>query len=125
VILPDFDVLQDEIDAVTRSIEKLSECLHPTPKENRETKKLPTKAERRADEKQRRSMQKAQRLAPRCIICMGLPGSGKSTFANTLAKLLPPENSWLVINQDRLGRKKLRETRGKLQKGPSDDTGSM
>ena len=53
----------------------------------------------------------------RCIICMGLPGSGKSTFANALPKSFPPENSWLVINQDRLGRKECEMLAGGCKRG--------
>mmetsp|Transcript_20426 Transcript_20426/g.47902 ORF Transcript_20426/g.47902 Transcript_20426/m.47902 type:complete len:159 (-) Transcript_20426:314-790(-) len=38
-----------------------------------------------------------RRNVPRCIVCMGLPGSGKSTFANSLAASFPHKTGgWLV-----------------------------
>lgn len=69
-------------------------------------------------ERQRLALKtRARRRAPRCIILMGLPGSGKSTFSSCLQETLT-ENSkefWTIINQDRLGRKaceKLAGSRG-------------
>jgi atypical dual specificity phosphatase len=95
-----------------KSIESLAAPMLPALKENPETKNHPTKVDGLAEEEQRKAEQRAQRKAPRCIICMGLPGSGKSTFAYHLAKSFPPENSWLVLNQDRLGKRECERLAG-------------
>ena len=41
---------------------------------------------------------------PHYVMLMGLPGSGKSTFANALTASAPSE--WTIVNQDRMGKKK-------------------
>jgi len=105
-IFPESGALRDKPEAVIKqSIKSSTVPMLPAPTEDSETKNHPTRAEGLAEEEQRKAVQRAQRKAPRCIICMGLPGSGKSTFANHLAKSFPPENSWLVLNQDRLGKR--------------------
>lgn len=53
-----------------------------------------------------------RRKVPRCIVCMGLPGSGKSTFVGRLTASFPRKTDWLVINQDRLGRKECEKLAG-------------
>ena len=93
-ILPDFQLIENGGRELPRL--KCSDAMNPTVSSN---------ATKRAKEKALREIQRLQRKAPRCIICMGLPGSGKSTFANRLAESYPPTKSWLVINQDKLGRK--------------------
>lgn len=45
---------------------------------------------------------RARRRVPRCVMLMGLPASGKSTFASRLAE---SNEEWTVVNQDRLGKK--------------------
>lgn len=45
---------------------------------------------------------RAQRRIPRCVILMGLPGSGKSTFAQYLKD---SGGDWIHVNQDEMGRK--------------------
>ncbi len=98
VILPDFQFAAKRLENSSREIPLLKSSTDTGPKAS-------AKAEKRAQEKILQEVQRLQRKAPRCIICMGLPGSGKSTFANSLAESYPPSNSWLVINQDKLGRK--------------------
>mmetsp|Transcript_4416 Transcript_4416/g.10612 ORF Transcript_4416/g.10612 Transcript_4416/m.10612 type:complete len:1152 (-) Transcript_4416:225-3680(-) len=108
VILPTFGLLHDTIEhASIKQIEGSSRLMLASSKENKEetANHRLTKTEKRAKEEEFKSIQFAQRYAPRRIICMGLPGSGKSTFAKSLAKSYPPGNSWLVLNQDKLGRK--------------------
>ena len=58
-----------------------------------------------------------QKKAPRYIVCMGLSGSGKSTFANRLAESFPPSNGWLIINQDRLGKRECEKLARKSRRG--------
>ena len=108
VILPGFGLLHDKTEhASIKRIEGSSRLMFASSKENKKEtgNHRQTKTEKRAKEEEFKSIQKAQRKAPRCIICMGLPGSGKSIFANSLAESFPPEDSWLVLNQDKLGRK--------------------
>ena len=57
---------------------------------------------------------RARRRVPRCVMLMGLPGSGKSTFANRLAASAPSE--WTVVNQDCLGKKKCIALAGMVSK---------
>lgn len=124
VILPDFGFLQDKPcnPSVTKSEENSSKLLLPAPNDkNPKTTNRPTTADKKQTSIERKLVQKAQRRAPRCIICMGLPGSGKSTFANRLAESFPPENSWLVINQDKLGRKECERLAGTVKKGRSNN----
>jgi len=45
-------------------------------------------------------MSQRRRRIPRCVMLMGLPGSGKSTFATQLKN----HAGYLVANQDELGR---------------------
>lgn len=47
---------------------------------------------------------RCRRRVPHYVMLMGLPGSGKSTFALTLAASAPSE--WTLVNQDRMGKKK-------------------
>jgi len=108
VILPDFGLLHVGTEDVSiKRAENSSKLMLTASKENQKeiSNQYQTKAEKKAKEEELKSLQKLQRKAPRCIICMGLPGSGKSIFANMLAKSFPPENIWLVLNQDKLGRK--------------------
>ncbi len=109
VILPDFGLVLDKKkeDSSIKRKENCSKLMRNASKENQKeiSNQYLKKAEKRAKEAELKSVQKLQRKAPRCIICLGLPGSGKSMFANRLAKSFPPENRWLVLNQDKLGRK--------------------
>jgi len=94
-VLPEFDLLKDE-----------DEKPSALPLLESETK-TETKSSRRADAKTERenllAIKRAQNRAPRYIICMGLPGSAKSSFSICLAESSPSD--WLVINQDKLGRR--------------------
>ena len=58
--------------------------------------------------------QSANRKSPKILIVMGLPGSGKSTIANKLAKV-----GWTRVNQDEMGNRKAVEASAKtaLSKG--------
>jgi gluconate kinase len=67
-------------------------------------KKPPAGAISKEAREYRKQRARARRQVPRCVMLMGLPGSGKSTFANRLAASNPDNN--VVINQDRLGKKK-------------------
>ena len=93
---------------------RTSSDLKPPP---RAGKAGPSKTDSKTELERKVQTLRLQRKAPRCIVCMGLPGSGKSTFADRLAGSFPPENSWLVINQDRLGRKECERLAGKSRPG--------
>ncbi len=70
----------------------------------KETKLSPAKFISKEAREYKKQRARARRQVPRCIMLMGLPGSGKSTFANRLAASDPDKNA--IVNQDRLGKKK-------------------
>ena len=79
-------------------------------------KKL-SKAETKTLKEQIAARTRMRRRAPKYVILMGLPASGKSTFANRLADSLvnskdekhgnntQEKDLWVVVNQDKLGKK--------------------
>jgi shikimate kinase len=74
------------------------------------TPKPPTsKAEQKRQSRERQlaehNLRSRRRRAPRCIMLMGLPGSGKSTFSQRLSHALSRDSPTVIANQDDLGRK--------------------
>lgn len=93
----------------------------PTVAENEEPKAQPS-AKQSAKEKKRISKEekeyekqraRARRRVPRCVMTMGLPASGKSTFS---AKLAASSPEWIVVSQDKLGKKQAVALAGKANK---------
>jgi predicted kinase len=79
---------------------------------SKSTPKPPTgKAEQKRQSRERQlaehNSQSRRRRVPRCVMLMGLPGSGKSTFSRRLCDALARDSSCTVVvaNQDDLGRK--------------------
>ena len=79
MILPDFDIIKED-----KSVVRSSALALPTPATQTESKRI-NKAARKTEREMLVYIESAQRRAPRYIICMGLPGSGKSTFARCVA----------------------------------------
>lgn len=71
--------------------------------------KPPTRAEQKRQSKEQKQaaqqLKSRRRRVPRCIMMMGLPGSGKSTFSQRLCRALSEDSPTLIANQDDLGRK--------------------
>jgi len=110
--LPDVDI---DIHEDTNEQTKESAIALPTNEINMEST-MPTKATTKAERDRLMIIKKAQKRAPKVIICVGLPGSGKSAFARRLSEsplLYDNKNEWLVINQDKLGRKECERLAGK------------
>lgn len=59
---------------------------------------------------------------PSLIMCIGYPGSGKSTFSETLLKAFP--DLFIRINQDDLGREKSQQLMSRTHYSSSDSTTS-
>jgi protein-tyrosine phosphatase/predicted kinase/tetratricopeptide (TPR) repeat protein len=78
----------------------LSSQLFSQPEATEEAPKQSAKAKREAKEIEKVKKEMAKR-APKYIVCVGLPGSGKSTFSKTLEDT----GNWVRANQDDLGRK--------------------
>lgn len=58
-----------------------------------------------------------RRRVPRCVMLCGLPGNGKSTFAERLIRGFNQDGvSWLVANQDDLGRKECQRVAGRASR---------
>jgi bifunctional polynucleotide phosphatase/kinase len=56
---------------------------------------------------------RARRRVPRCVMLMGLPGAGKSTFSKELKE---NGDEWIYVNQDELGRKQAFKEAGKASR---------
>jgi predicted kinase len=92
---------------------KLSDSKQPA-KEDRVSKLTPKpltgKAEQKRQSRERQvaehNLRSRRRRVPRCVMLMGLPGSGKSTFSQRLCHALARDSPTVVANQDDLGRKK-------------------
>lgn len=67
------------------------------------TSKKASKAQRKQEAAEGKRLKSARNRVPRCLMLAGLPGNGKSTFANKLQAVF--RNNLLIANQDELGRK--------------------
>ncbi|CAI2175374.1 11285_t:CDS:10 [Funneliformis geosporum] len=64
------------------------------------------------DERNESSQKQNDEPKQRILVCVGVPGSGKSTFSKELCKV---DNNWFRVNQDDLGSRRACESVSKLQ----------
>lgn len=84
---------------------------------NMRGKRAITASSKREQREFQAQLSRARRRVPRCIVLMGLPASGKSTFASRLANGssgASAKNKWTIVNQDSMGRKECVAVAGKV-----------